>query len=353
MKTIKIYDSIDPYWGYGLDSLEEDLKNAKGDDVHVKIQSGGGSVFEGLAIYNTLKNYEGEVTTEIVGISASIASIIFLAGSKRIVNEVGFLMIHEAWTMSAGNADDLREDAELLDQINSQILDIYENVTGFDREELKEKMSKDTYIGPSDLLEMGFVTEIKEGVQLAASIKNFTRNSLKPQKTKEPTIMAMTKEEKAKVEALEAEILALKTDKEEAVAKIVLDKDAEIEQIKAEQEQKIADSIKAEKERESGILASISVPQQLEFAKTLVAEGKDLMSAKVALLDDLNANKEVYLKAEGTPSIEALTNEAPRASKPDEGVKPSIVAEWKSIKDPVTKKEFFNENKVQIQKELK
>ncbi len=351
MKTIKIYDSIDPFWGYGLESLEEDLKNANGDDIHVKIQSGGGSVFEGLAIYNTLKNYEGEVTTEIVGISASIASIIFLAGSKRIVNEVGFLMIHEAWTMSAGNAGDLREDAELLDQINSQILDIYENVTGFDREELKEKMSKDTYIGPSDLLEMGFVTEIKEGIQLAASINNFNTNSLK-QTAKEPK-MAMSKEEKAEFEALKADNKALKLEKEEAVAKIVLDKDAEIEQIKADQEQKIADSIKAEKERESGILASISVPQQLEFAKTLVAEGKDLMSAKVALLDDLNANKELYLKVEATPSIEALTNEAPRASKPEGEEKPSIVAEWKSIADPVAKKVFFNENKAQIKKELK
>ena len=77
MKTIKIYDAIDPMWGYGLADLNQDLEEANGKDVHVKIQSGGGSVFEGLAIYNTLKNYEGNVTTEIVGISASIASIIF------------------------------------------------------------------------------------------------------------------------------------------------------------------------------------------------------------------------------------------------------------------------------------
>ena len=344
---IKIYDGIDPIYGYGLEDLENELKSANGEDVHVKIQSGGGSVFEGLAMYNTLKNYEGKVTTEIVGISASIASIIFLAGSKRIVNEVGFLMIHEAWTMTAGGASELREDAELLDQINSQILDIYQSVTGLDREDLKSKMSKDTYIGPSELLEMGFVTEIKEGLQLVASINNFNTNSLK-QTAKEPS-MAMSKEEKAEFEALKAENVALKTE-QEAQAKLAADKEAEIEKIKAEQDQKVSEAIKAEKERESGILAAVSVPKQLEFAKKLVAEGKDLMSAKVALLDDLNANKELYLKAEATPSIEALVSEAPLASKAEgevlEASKDELYKEYRALKNQgeyAKAEQFFND----------
>jgi len=346
MKTIKIYDAIDPMWGYGLADLNQDLEEANGKDVHVKIQSGGGSVFEGLAIYNTLKNYEGNVTTEIVGISASIASIIFLAGSKRIVNEVGFLMIHEAWTMTMGNADDLREDAELLDQINSQILDIYQNVTGYDRDELKEKMSKDTYMGPEELKEMGFVTEISEGAKIAASLGNHL-NLAKGEK--------MAKDEKApeaSIEELQKQIVALQ-EKIESNDKLILEKDAEIEKIKAEQDEKVQIALKAEKERENEILASIAHPSQLEFAKDLVAKGETVVNAKIALFDDLRANKDTYLKVEKEQGVNILEAQAPKANGPTAEQQESIVVKWKAIKDPAAKKIFYNENKLKIEKELK
>jgi ATP-dependent Clp endopeptidase proteolytic subunit ClpP len=340
MKTIKIYDSIDPFWGYGLENLEADLASANGDDVHVKIQSGGGSVFEGLAIYNTLKSYEGEVTTEIVGISASIASIIFLAGSKRIVNEVGFLMIHEAWTMTAGGASDLREDADLLDQINSQILDIYQNVTGFDRDELKEKMSKDTYMGPKELLEMGFVTEVKEGLQLVASINNFKMNSLKQKTEKEPS-MAMTKEEKAEFEALKAENLVLKEEGETLKAELETKSD---EQVQAQ----IAEGIKAEKEREASILASALHDKQKPLAEKLIAEGATLEGAVMAINKDFIVNKADYMKPQVDPSA-TLTNEAPSASTKEVEEAPEVnhKEKWMELKAEgkfIEANNYFKEN---------
>lgn len=324
METIKIYDTIDPMWGYGLADLEADLRNAGGEDIHVKIQSGGGSVFEGLAIYNTLKNYEGQVTTEIVGLSASIASVIFLAGDKRIVNEAGFLMIHEAWTMTAGGASDLREDAELLDQINAQILDIYQRVTGMDREVLAEKMSKDTYMGAEELMELGFVTEVNEGVKLVASINKFTNKQLK----KEPQQMA--EQEKTQVESLEAqnkEIEAKLAEKDAKMAEL----SAEIEALKASQEEAIKAGIEAEKQRESEILNSCLHEKQAEFAKELVAKGESVVNAKLALMDNFKANQGEYMKVDPVAVLEA---EAPQASKGEAQTetRESIYAEIKQLK---------------------
>lgn len=341
---IKIYDDIDTYYGYNLAQLEYDLAQAKGEDVHVKIQSGGGSVFEGLAIYNTLKNYEGNVTTEIVGISASIASVIFLAGSKRIVNDVGFLMIHEAWTITAGGADELREDADLLDKINSQILDIYVNVTGLNREDLAERMSKDTYMGPDELKELGFVTEIKEGARLVASIQNFTNKQLK----KEPS-MAMTKEEKAHLESVEAQNEDFKNSLAEKDKEIEALK-ADVETVKAGVEDQIKNAIQAEKERESEILASVLDEKQLDFAKECVAKGMGVQEAKLSIMDNFKANKGEFMKVDAGSLIDS---QAPKASSAEGGEQMSVTERWKAIKDPKQYQKFFQENKAQIEKERK
>lgn len=166
--------------------------------------------------------------------------------------------------------------------------------------------------------------------------------------------MAMTKEEKAKLEGLEAENLAFKTEKE-ASAQLVLDKDAEIVALKASQDEKIQAGIQAEKERESGIVAAILHPKQAEFAKTLIAEGKDLTTASLAIMADFQANKAEFMKVTTDEQITALTTEAPTASGQHviEEEKPSIVAEWKAIKEPVANKAFFNKHKDEIEKELK
>ena len=329
MKTIKIYDAIDPMWGYGLADLNQDLEEANGKDVHVKIQSGGGSVFEGLAIYNTLKNYEGNVTTEIVGISASIASIIFLAGSKRIVNEVGFLMIHEAWTMTMGNADDLREDAELLDQINSQILDIYQSVTGYDRDELKEKMSKDTYMGPEELKEMGFVTEISEGAKIAASLGNHL-NLAKGEK--------MAKDEKApeaSIEELQNQIVALQEENESLKNELSENSDEKIQA-------KIKEGVKAEKERESAILNLCLHKDQNSLAERLINEGATIEQASLQINGDYKNNFAEYNKAQ-VKEKDAF-EDAPKASgqqEEEEEVKVDHKAKWMELK---SEKKFAEAN---------
>ncbi len=343
---IKIYDAIDPYWGYSLADLENDLRLADGQDVHVKIQSGGGSVFEGLAIYNTLKNYEGNVTTEIVGISASIASIIFLAGSKRIVNEVGFLMIHEAWTMTAGNANDLREDADLLDQINAQILDIYEKVTGFNREELKAKMSKDTYMGPKELLELGFVTEVSEGMKIAASIGNHISVKNFPQTAKGEH---MAKDDKApeaenqKFAELETKLLALQ--KENDALKTELENKSD-EKVEA----KIQEGIRAEKERETAIMALALNSKQKAVAEKLVAEGSTIENAVMAINKDFQANYAEYTKVDQGQAVAMLQGEAPSASgqQPEEQPQVDHVTNWRNIVNIQEKQEYFNKYKTEI-----
>lgn len=344
MYEINIYDDIDKNEGYTLKEIKSQLDLAGGEDVHVKIFSFGGSVFEGLAIYTELTNYSGFVTTEIIGISASISSIIFLAGRKRIINQIGFLMMHEAWTMTAGSAEQLEDDAKLLRQINAQLLSIYQKVTGLSEDVLKEKMSKDTYMGPDELLELGFVTEIKEGAKLVASIQNFTQKQLKPKELK----MAMTKEEKAEFEALKAQNESLNSEiagLKEAHEKALLD-------LQNKKQEEVQEAIKAEIKRQEDIRASLLHEDQKEFAETLVNSGKSLADAKLALFDHFKENKCVF-QAKTVDPVAVLESQAPKASTHVESQEESVIDRWKALKDPKKRMEFFNKHKTEIEKELK
>lgn len=314
------------------------LEEANGSDVVIREQTMGGSIIEGMAIYNLLKNYEGKVTVQNMGMSGSIGSLIFLAGDTRIANKPSTFFMHEA---RGGRSDD-------LEMYNDMLASIYAEVSGKSKEFFREEMKKETSYNAQETFDLGFATEL--GVELkAVALMDFYES--KPTNKKEPITMAMTKEEKAEFEALKVDNKALKDTQDQLVA----DKDTEIEALKAEQDSKVQEGIKAEKERESGIVAAILHPKQAEFAKTLIAEGKDLISASMAIMADFQANKAEFMKVTADEQITALTTEAPVASGQHEveEEKPSIVAEWKAIKDPVANKTFFNENKEAILKGAK
>lgn len=128
----------------------------------VRINSYGGEVSQGLAIYNLLKDYEGEVTTICDGFACSCASIIFMAGAKRIMPKASLLMIHNAWTTAQGNSDELRKIAEDLEKITQPSIEIYKATTGLTEEVVKQMMDDETWITADEGLELGFATEVTE-----------------------------------------------------------------------------------------------------------------------------------------------------------------------------------------------
>ena len=161
-----IFGDITPYpWegdmsAYNLSKQLEEIGNVKQINVH--INSYGGEVAEGLAIYNALRNHSAKVTTICDGFACSIASVIFMAGDERIMNDSSLLMIHNAWMFAEGNADQLRKQADDLEKINEASVKAYMSKVSISEEELKALMDGETWISPEDAVEWGFATSVKK-----------------------------------------------------------------------------------------------------------------------------------------------------------------------------------------------
>lgn len=142
-------------------SLANELKELNGADLTVRINSKGGEVSEGLAMYNLLKSYQGNVTTICDGFACSIASVVFMAGSKRVMSESSLLMIHNPWTYAVGNADEFRKQAEDLEKITEPSIKAY-LVSNLSEEEIRQKMKEETWITSQEALDWGFATEVRK-----------------------------------------------------------------------------------------------------------------------------------------------------------------------------------------------
>ena len=145
--------------------------------INVYINSYGGEVAEGLAIYNALKRHKAKVTTYCDGFACSIASVIFMAGDERIMNEASLLMIHNAWTCASGNAEQLRKQADDLEKITQASVEAYKAHSNLKENEIKELMDAETWITPEEALSYGFATKIekteKEKANQSALVKLF------------------------------------------------------------------------------------------------------------------------------------------------------------------------------------
>lgn len=138
-----------------IEGLPEDIEK-----INVFINSYGGEVAEGLAIYNQLRRHKAKVKTYCDGFACSIASVVFMAGDERIMSNVSLLMIHNAWLLTAGDPNQLRKDADDLETINAASMQAYLNHTNITEEELKKMMDEETWIPAADALEMGFATSV-------------------------------------------------------------------------------------------------------------------------------------------------------------------------------------------------
>lgn len=181
--TVDLYfygDIVSSYYGAwdDTDQYPESVKNfldeVKGKDLNIYINSGGGSVFAGMAIYNMLKRHTGFKTVYVDGIAASIASVITLAGDKIIMPENTLFMVHKPWCGTSGNAKDLREQADILDKIEEGILNVYsENLKeGIDIETIKEMVDKETWLTGLEASNY-FNIEVSDAIDAVACVSEF------------------------------------------------------------------------------------------------------------------------------------------------------------------------------------
>ena len=181
--------------------IVKELQELDVDSINVHINSYGGDVSEGLAIYNTLKNSKAKITTICDGFACSAASVIFMAGDERIVNEASLLMIHNPWTYACGNAEEFRKQAEDLDKIAQASINAYVSKVNITESEVKQLLSNETWLTAQECLDMGFATAINEsddGNGVNQSAFRVIRNKL----------MATPRIAEQKAEAIDIEQLA-------------------------------------------------------------------------------------------------------------------------------------------------
>ena len=157
------------------------LKEHKGKDLNIYINSGGGSVFAGMAIYNMLKRHNGYKTVYVEGLAGSIASVIAMAGDTIIIPRNSFLMIHKPLVGVFGNANELRENADLLDKIENAIIDVYETKIheGIDLETIKKMVEEETWINGEEASKFFKVEVTEENKAVAKISSEYLENNAK------------------------------------------------------------------------------------------------------------------------------------------------------------------------------
>lgn len=165
---ISIYDEIG-YWGVTAKQFIGDLKAIDTTTIRLAINSPGGAVFDALAIYNALRQHPANVEVTIMGVAASAASVIAMAGDTVVMPENAFMMIHNPLNMAYGNADDLREMADVLDKIGASLVGIYARRTGLPEDEIKALLDAETWLNAEEAVLKGFADELQPELKVAAS----------------------------------------------------------------------------------------------------------------------------------------------------------------------------------------
>lgn len=197
------------WWGDEVTpkQFKEDL-DALGDidTLNVYINSPGGDVFAGQAIYSMLKRHKATINVYVDGLAASIASLIAMAGDKVIMPANAMMMVHNPWTFAFGNANDFRKLADDMDKIRDSMVVAYESRSALTTEEIIELLDAETWLSAEDCLEYGFCDEIEETKEIAACVdtKYFSMYKNIPESFKE--VENSDKELKKKKLLLELEL---------------------------------------------------------------------------------------------------------------------------------------------------
>ncbi len=138
------------------------LSEHAGEDVTILLDSEGGSVTDGLSIYNAIMQYSGNVTVHIDAICASIATVIACAADRVVMNSNAKFMIHRAWTVAMGNSVEFRSMAEILELMDADIASAYGDKTDLPEDELLAMMEAETWMSADKALELGFIDEINQ-----------------------------------------------------------------------------------------------------------------------------------------------------------------------------------------------
>jgi len=283
---VYIYDEIG-FWGITAKSFIDAIKKVKGN-ITLHLNSPGGDVFDGIAIYNTLKNLSSKVTIKIEGLAASIASIIAMAGDSVEMADNSMMMIHNPHAFTGGDSAEFAKMAEVLNQIKSILISTYQVKSSLSEEEISKLMDDETWLDANDAKDKGFIDLITPAVKIKNNYQtNFTNSSkykewerlIKAPQDKQPGL-PLPHEINKKGENMNQvfNLLGVETE-EEVIAKINASKAAN-EELKAE--------IKALKEEALKNIVAMAIAEgkisedQKEYAEKLIITDRELYDGFVA-----------------------------------------------------------------------
>lgn len=158
--VITMFDVIgEDFWSGGgvtAKKVAAQLRAIGARPVEVQINSPGGDMFEGIAIYNVLREHPQPITVKVMGMAASAASIIAMAGDSIQIGAASFIMIHNCWVLAMGNRHDMRETAQFLEPFDQAMVDVYTQRSGGDAKKIAKWMDDETFMSGSTAIERGF-----------------------------------------------------------------------------------------------------------------------------------------------------------------------------------------------------
>ena len=196
ISDVYLFNDIGTF-GITAQSFIDEIKEYENQELNIHINSLGGEVFEGMAIYSIIQRRKAKTTVYIEGIAASIASVIALAADEVIMSDNSLLMIHNAWGGTQGDAKDMRKQADVLDKITNEIAEVYVKKTRLPYNEIIEMMSEETWLTAEEAVALGFVDSISEPIKVAAKydvsrFKNITNKKMEK-------ILSLTEKKKIKM----------------------------------------------------------------------------------------------------------------------------------------------------------
>lgn len=176
--VIDMFEQIGEDWwdgsGVTAKAVTKRLEAFAGQEIKVRINSPGGDVFEGLAIYNLIAQHDAKVVVEVLGLAASAASIIAMAGDEILMGAGAKMMIHNAWGVAVGNRNDMRSVADILEGIDAELAGIYQARSGGETEAIAKMMDDETWMNADEALSMSFAT----GKSAAKTSKDTKKNQM-------------------------------------------------------------------------------------------------------------------------------------------------------------------------------
>jgi ATP-dependent protease ClpP protease subunit len=374
MSTVNIFGEI------GVDFTAQDMAKfldfAGDPTITVNIHSRGGSVFDGLAIYDLLIQSKKNVTTNIVGLAGSAAGLIFMAGDQRRMTVGGMLMTHKSSVNTGGNADELRDKLSTVEAIDQRMMAIIKSKTDLDEDRIKQLFVGDTFMGVDEAVSLGLATGIADTESVAACLKLL--DDKHNTKKKEPIAMANPENEKEEVGFFKYMAAYFMKDEPKADVKaedeeeVVEEEEKETEKAMEEGEEKEPKSMD-EEEHEEKAMDEEDDPEKMKAeiaalkAKLAEAEAKAVSEeeAKAELekagkiLDAMSEDKftmheakNLFAKSadEVSAAIESVSANATgrgKTDEPKEDPKASVYEEYKSLQGN-EKTDFFNKHKEDI-----